>query len=397
MGSSESPPEKQLLFVAYDFPPGVGIGGAIRSANFARYLPESGWRPQVVSLDWGQARKQGVVRLKSWTPWHRPYELVPYGWAWALRRYLRKTREAYDLVYVSCPPFPHAMVVAKYAQKRRIPLVVDFRDAWSLDPYQEGSRLKRWLYRHVFPGMEERLISSVDHLILNTPSALRAYRDRYPAMAQRMSCLPNGFDSSAYPMALPVMDEPEMRLVYAGRFGIGARSPSNLLAGMRLAVEEGCRISMEIIGNQPSGIAQAVSGYDLDGVVTLVDQIPYEQAVSKMCNAGVLVLVQATSDASHQAVAGKTYDYLRTGRPVLYIGPPGDNRDLVDRYVGRSVCPADNPQSIAAALQTLYDEWQAGELAKPRLHPEVPLLFDRKLLTAQLADRLDSLLATGSR
>ena len=60
------------------------------------------------------------------------------------------------------------------------------------------------------------------------------------------------------------------------------------------------------------------------------------------------VLVQAPTDGIVQAVAGKTFDYLRAGRPVLAIGPDGDNLDLVRRHAWRHECPADTPETIAA-------------------------------------------------
>ena len=54
-----------VLFIAYDFPPTTGIGAALRSASFARYLPEFGWRPTVVALDSGQPEKTGIVNRQG--------------------------------------------------------------------------------------------------------------------------------------------------------------------------------------------------------------------------------------------------------------------------------------------------------------------------------------------
>ena len=148
---------RNVLFIAYDFPPGRGVGSGLRSAYFVRALADFGWQPSVVSLDGGQAEQAGVVRLPSTTPWQRPYEVTPYGWAHALHRWLKATPGfGWDLVYVSCPPYPQALAAAASAARNGVPLVVDFRDAWSLDPYQEGSRLKRLLYRYLFPHLERK-------------------------------------------------------------------------------------------------------------------------------------------------------------------------------------------------------------------------------------------------
>ena len=39
---------RKVLLVAYQFPP-VGAGGVARTAKFARYLPEFGWQPHVLT------------------------------------------------------------------------------------------------------------------------------------------------------------------------------------------------------------------------------------------------------------------------------------------------------------------------------------------------------------
>lgn len=390
----------EVLFIAYDFPPGPGIGAGLRSAAFVRDLPAHGWQPRVVALDQGQASVPGVTRLPSATPWHRPYELTPYGWAWTLGRHLRRIDPAgVDLVYVSCPPFPQALAAARHARRHGLPLVVDFRDAWSLDPYQEGSRLKRWLYRHVFPRWERELLQQTDLLLLNTPSALAAYQAHYPALAGRMAWLPNGYQDSDFPVPAPTPPaDDELVLLHAGRFGIGARAPDRLLQALAEVRRQGLRVRLDILGVQPAWLAQRVADAGLGDAVRLCGQVPYREAVVRICAAHVLVLVQAPSMASIQAVAGKTYDYLRAGRPVLAIAPPGDNLELVQTSAARHECPDDEPRAIAAAIAQLYADWRAGRLpAAAQVDPGFRARFEREALSGELAGHFDRLLGGGRR
>jgi len=388
---SASSSRKRVLFVAHDFPPGAGIGGGLRSASFTCHLPSFGWLPKVFALDAGQERVPDVVRLKSLTPWRRPYELGPYGWACALHRHLRRIDETFDLVYVSCPPFPQAFAAAAFARRRKLPLVVDFRDAWSLDPYQEGSRLKKLLYRHLFPSMERALLGRADLLILNTSSALVAYQTLYPRYAHKMCWLPNGFDETAFPEASPAVGGDELVLIHAGRFGIGARSPSNLLSAIAMARQDGCRVRLEILGDQPDSARAEIAACGVGGAVTMLPQISYQEAVAAMSAAGVLVLMQAPSNAAVQAVAGKTFDYLRAGRPILYIGPPGDNLDLVRSYAARHEHPTDAPRAIADAIARLCEAWQRGELSEGHVDAAFASRFERRVLAGRLAGHFDHL------
>jgi len=383
---------RSVLFIAYDFPPAAGIGSGLRSAYFSRYLPEFGWQPSVVALDSGQSQAPGVVRLASPTPWRRPYEVTPYGWAFALHHYLRQCDGAFDLIYVSCPPYPQALAAATFARHRKLPLVVDFRDAWSLDPYQEGSRLKRLLYRHLFPSMERRLVSQADLLILNTPSTLRAYQALYPERAGAMACLPNGYDETAFPVEQPQISGDVLVLLHAGRFGIGARSPANLLSGLALARQRGCQVRLEILGEQPDVVGEQIQTAGLGLVVKLHGQVSYEQSVAAMCAAGALVLVQAPSTSVVQAIAGKTFDYLRAGRPILAIAPLGDNLNLIRRHSGRYEQPIDEPEAIAEAIIRLYEDWRRGALAAQQVDQAVTELYERRALAARLADHFEHVL-----
>jgi glycosyltransferase involved in cell wall biosynthesis len=386
---------RDALFIAYDFPPGAGIGAGLRSASFVRHLPSFGWRPTTLALDAGQDPSSDVVRLASPTPWRRPYEVTPYGWAHALGRWLaRQATGRWQLVYVSCPPFPQALTAADYARRRGLPVVVDFRDAWSLDPYQEGSRLKRLLYRTLFPRLERRLLARSNLLLLNTPSALGAYQALYPQWSRRMAYLPNGFDEQVFAgqPGLREHGDTVMRLMYAGRFGIGGRSPDRLLGALALAVSRGCRLRLDIVGRQPEGLLPAIRTAEAAGLVRAVDQVDHPRAVDMMCTADALVLIQAASRGRVQAVAGKTYDYLRSGRPILAVAPEGDNLDLIRRYAHVYETADDTIEAMADALERLYRRWQAGEIAVPvEPAPAFVERFERRALTGELAAHFDRL------
>ena len=388
---------RNVLFIAYDFPPGRGIGAGLRSAYFVRHLPAFGWNPDVVALENGQTGQPDVVRLASATPWQRPYEVTPYGWAFALRRWLKASRgRRWDLVYVSCPPYPQALAAAAYARRQALPLVVDFRDAWSLDPYQEGSRLKRALYRYVFPHLERRLLSGTSLLLLNTPSALAAYQGAYPEQAPRMAHLPNGFDEAAFTGCRGPAEgnDRAMHLLYAGRFGIGGRSPQRLLDALEQSRSRGCQLVLDIVGRQPAGVMVEIGAAEAAGLVRTFDEVAYTRATEMMCQADGLALIQAPSAGSVQAVAGKTYDYLRSGRPVFAVAPEGDNLALIRTHASAFESSNDSVGDMTDALERLYRRWHAGEFNDAgQPDPEFVARYERRALTRELASHFDRLAA----
>ena len=85
-------------------------------------------------------------------------------------------------------------------------------------------------------------------------------------------------------------------------------------------------------------------------------------------------------------VAGKTFEYVRSGRPVLGIVPSGDNHALVEQHaaIHRLVSPSD-PAAVAAAMCELADghPWPTREPGPGFA------MYERRTLTARLAELFD--------
>lgn len=390
---------RKLLMIAFDFPPLGGVGGGLRSFKFARYLPEHGWQPRIVAFGEtppNELLDLEIIRLTGWTPWSQPYEVRAYGWGLAIARRLRALTRDCDLIYISCPPFPPAALIAQLGRPD-LPLVIDLRDAWSLDPYQEGSRLKRLLHRTLFPAWERLLFKRVDLLLCNTPSMLAAYRDSYPWLAKRMHWLPNGYDERDFADQTPAYrpaGRERLRLLYTGRFGIGARSPSRLLAALRQANTRGWHIELEIVGAQFPDIQTELAAASAAGWLRVEPAVPHQQAIARMCQADALLLFQANTQARVQAIAGKTFEYLRSGRPILAVTPAGDNRRLVERWAGQAEFAEDDTESLLAALGRLWQRWSRGEFDHSAdRHPDYAAQYERLALSQRLAEHFERLAA----
>jgi len=393
----------KVLFIAYDFPPCPSIGGSLRSEKFVKYLPEFGWEATVLSLSRHHAgvkeKYPHVNRVRSLTPFSRPYEVAPYGWLLPVYQKGRNLfrSNTYDLIYVSCPPFPQTIAAAKLKRSACIPLVLDFRDAWSLDPYTEGSRLKKVLYKILFPSMEKMVLSQTDRLIVNTPSAFRAYLKKYPMLSGCMHMIPNGYDEQDFTNYRPIASGNQMNILYMGRFGVGARDPLPLLKAFRLLIDRDLHVCLHIIGDNRPALSKQVNELGLDHHVRLTGQIPHKNAIETMANFDVLLLYQQRSMAAITPIAGKTYEYLRAGKAILAILPPGDNLNIIHKYAAREVTVSDHNESqIFKGFLELYQDWKNGNLSlymPPADHFEK---YSRQNLAACLTSVFDDMVKKGN-
>jgi glycosyltransferase involved in cell wall biosynthesis len=390
---------KKALLVTYDFPPCSAPGAAMRTEKLAQYLPEFGWDVAVLCRDEGRAQNRGepaaarpeVVRIRTPISPRLSYQLGAWVWARRMlpraRALLREARP--DLVYASGPPFPHVLSAVRLAGEAGIPVVVDFRDAWSLDPHSSGGRIKqaakRGLCRWVYPRFEQWIFESADAIILNTPSMRRAYAARFDRAEPRLHLVPNGFDDGDFqePVEIPPRERP--LLLYCGRLSsVGGRSPEALLRGVRAVIDAGRPIDLLILGDDSAALRRYVRRFGLQGSVRTRASLSNREAIRTMRAADILIVYQAPSRSEVTPVAGKTFEYLRSGRPILAVVPPGDNADLVRRYAAvYALVTTEDPASVAAGIRDLLN--RAARAVSTTPDPEFLETYARRHIAERVA------------
>ncbi len=396
---------RRVLMVCYYFPP-ISAAGTHRTVGFVRWLRHFGWSPVVLTVD------------KSRIPWEPRTEQVPpdvevvRSFEWNLQRVLggltgllnslrrlfglpRRSSPFYrwclpdpqiawlstfrgallarhcDCVYVSCSPFSSALSGCLIKLGTGTPLVLDFRDAWAPNPHASRHPVRTRL----LSALEAWVVRTCDTLILNTPGAERLYRQKYPAHAHKMTCIPNGFDD----MNLPVERPPGDRFVimHVGDF-YRSRKPDRLLDGL-IAIGNPL---IEFV--QVGPVFDSYARYKDKLPIRIIDRVPHVEAMALMRSASMLYLCQGWEAGlrSDVAVASKTYQYLATGLPVLADCPPGDNADVIRRYATKAWVPTSpDAEQFAKAVTEAYAS--RGQL-RPGVSPAFVQAFDRRHLTADL-------------
>ena len=227
--------KKKILIIAYYFPPFGGVP-VQRTLKFIRYLPEYGWNPFVLTVlngydhfhpkDHSLLRKipdgVEVIRtreiniiarvvkfIRSKVPeeftnkivWLRkqlynsllfPDEKncwIPGAICKGLRLLLKQDIE---VIYASGYPWSAFLVGAILSKFKGIPLILDFRDAWTLNP--------RPLWDNHFQRFwENKVLLQASKVIFATNVMREGYIDRYPWIDRRkFITITNGYDSADF-------------------------------------------------------------------------------------------------------------------------------------------------------------------------------------------------------
>lgn len=273
--------------VAYHFHPDLAVG-AMRSVKFAKYLPEFGWEPHVVTVDADRYERLDATPLPFPCNVHRSGQwptiaalgsrlaraiipsrrnpggsadgavgTLPSGGAvWTLpsgfwkrlvvmlsmmpdlqvgwlvpgaRLAIRVARTAQvDAIYTSGPPHTGHLVGWIASLATGLPLVCDFRDPWSTRGFPQGPGLAS-LFRRTDRWLESRVVRRARLLIAST-SSIRAglVAAHGPAFETKSATIINGFDAEDFRADNGSEAAPfagAISFVYAGSL-YGGREPS---------------------------------------------------------------------------------------------------------------------------------------------------------------------------
>lgn len=408
-----------VLIISYLYPPSREMG-AIRSSEFVKFLPGFGWQPIVVAgrdgFGMSRTKEKGIFRpgpiIVEWLmEWFKksgrrvgPFKFQPetgivqssssFGlvlgrlaitWLhlwWAIKAIFLaiKLTHAYRarIVYVNCGPFAQVItgVVTKLVTGR--PLVLDFRDAWSLDPYGLFS-----FTGLVWANFWEWLVFRFTNLLVVTsPSAKLAYEKKYSFLKGRVALIYNGYDEDLFASCdFGQAQYPQPTIGYGGTIYI-ERIRSFLPA---LASTPG--VALNIYGRifSPDRFWQLIKSHNLMDRVNFRGFMSRPELFREMLRLRALLVTQDhATKSSVTPIAGKTFEYLRLGKPILAIMPEGDNAKLLRDFPQAVVVTSDEVTKLTAALQSVLKKKQLANLeARDLVKP-----YYRLSLTQELAERL---------
>jgi glycosyltransferase involved in cell wall biosynthesis len=379
---------KRVLIITYFYAQPYNVGGAIRVQKFVRYLPEFGWHPIVLTTPTQippDAHQAGSAQFVGISPilFAKKHPIISsYTWLLpATRAAVRiAEREQADVILANCGPFVASLVGVHVTGRTGVPTLADFRDAWSFNPYGGGARQPSEI-------MESYVLRRIQFLTTTTPGTTQEYVNRYPFLEPKIQTLYNGFDEEAFPSTRPRPFD-HFTIVSAGAL-YAERQPDLLLKAMRQLPER--QIRLVVMGTSATDVEQLAARYGVSGAVTFLGRLSHREALREMCRAQMLLLLQGPTTMRCTPIAGKTFEYIRSGLPILAILPEGDNANFLREHASQAyVITSYSVADIAEAMDQCYNDWQAGSLRVQR-DSGWEASFNRREITRQMAILLDDL------
>ena len=409
---------KQLLAISWEMPPLSGPR-AIQVTRTLAALAARGWSSRVIcfqprsnryhqdhqvsleALSGGLASRIGVPSPEEWFPVRALWRLAPplkrfpdekRVWMPAALGAARRALQAApaNAIVSFAQPFTDHLIGLQLHQDTGLPWVAHFSDPWADSPYLPGGAAAR----QRAAAWEKAVIGAATRVVFVSRRTRERVMAKYPGTwAAKADVVPQAFDPAPAGGPAPPPDGSRpMRIVYAGRFYDGIRTPLALLDALaRLHAQSPLagRVEVEFIGADMETYIARAERLGLTPIVSFSGRLSPADARARAATADALLVIDAPASDGGLFLPSKLIEYLPMRRPILGLTPPDGPSDELIRELGYRTVPPDDAGAIAAAVGDLLRAHTSGRLVPSLQHDTVAARFSVDATTDKFAAVLE--------
>ncbi len=296
-----------------------------------------------------------------------------------------------SLVLATGPTFVEFIAAMVLGASYRVPYVLDYRDEWSECPFDfvlKGRSNRFW---------ESRTLSRAALVTFTTEAQRQHQIERFPVLARaRSAVLPNGWDnlaSASDHAPAPVENTGVPTIAFLGNLSSYTSLPT-FLAALRDAVgmrpDLAGRIRLVFVGMKDPELRDALTAFPVSGLLESRDQVPLSEAQGIMRRSDALLLLNPRDFSRY--IAGKTFEYAASGRPILVYGEAGETARLLSGYPAATIVRGGDGAGLATALDRV-----ARRAPVPAVDPDFIKGMSRTERSRAHVDLLEAVIAGASR
>ncbi len=395
---------KSLLLIASHLPPNSG-GGVFRPLSFLKNAPANQWACEAFALDFPVDNPEaGKLLLKS-IPSQIPVTRIPLNSltpSWALspridggfnnslnmfQAVIQQASSKPDVVLATGPSF-NSFLSGYYLSKFfRSPLVLDYRDEWTLCPFSWIEKDQMNLF------FEKKCCQHAKKIIFTTQTHLERHQQKFPEIpAGRRIVIANGFEESDF---IDITNTTPRKnnyftLSFIGNLGQHAL-PDKFLHHLEELLTESPelinRLRIVFAGNKSEKASVLLNNFKFPQVIEQFDHMSKSEAVRMMNQSDALLILAGQGMSSY--IPGKLFDYLASKKPILFFGETGEASNIINQLNAGLVVEPGN--------HTLFNQHITDLINKTVMVDKVCIdnwlpLYSRKALAETLFNTLNQLI-----
>jgi len=375
--ASKASKAPKALIITYYWPPSGGAG-VQRWLKFAKYLPESGWEPVILTVDPDYAAypvtdsslekeipdSLRVFKTKAtdyFTIYKKDKSKIPTaGFANSVNntlkgkimRFIRGNffipdprkgwnrhafKKACGLIetegiqHVITTSPPHSTQLIGLKLKQKYPSLIwtaDLRDPWT-DIYYYNLFYPTFISKAIDSSYEKKVLKNADRIITVGKSLMESYMSKEASVASKTTIIPNGYDEEDFK---DHNDSPPEKFTISYTGTLSDTYPvAGFLGALKLFKSKGNDFFVRFVGTVSPGQQELIISQAGTENVEFISYTDHKSAIRYMTQSSLLLLIIPEHKSSKSIITGKVFEYIATGKPILCLGPSdGDAASVIN-------------------------------------------------------------------
>ncbi|NOQ25217.1 MAG: glycosyltransferase [Bacteroidales bacterium] len=424
---------KKVLIITYYWPPSGGAG-VQRWLKFAKYLPEFGIEPIILTVDSENASYPQidtslendissdlkVFKTKSFEPLNLLSGLfgkksVPYGgftnvnkksFLQTILRFVRgnffipdarigwnkfaykKAKEIIseyniDTVITTSPPHSTQLIGLKLKKNLNVNWIADFRDPWT-DIYYYKDLLHTNFVKGIDKKKERQVLEKADKIITNCESNKTLLENKLSdTNNNKFHVITNGFDEDDF--ITEIKNPKEFIITYSGTISENYKPETFLivLSDVKKKFPD-IEFKLRMVGNVSQDIKALIEKHNLIEIYEAVGYVQHSKLIEYLVSSTILFYIFPKTD-NDKGIAGKLFEYLAARKTIIGIGPKdGDSAKIMEECEAGKMFEREEEINLKEYFEMLVKSWEVKR--NLNLNSKDYLKYSRKNLTQSLEE-----------
>ena len=399
---------KKVLIITYYWPPSGGAG-VQRVLKFAKYLPQFGWEPHILTVENGDApiidesllddipEECKVYKTSAFEPYNiykkftgkTQDEKIPYdvllnkkpslkekislwirlnlfvpdakiGW---IPSAVKKAvdiikKENIDLIFSSSPPHTVQLIAKKTAKKTGLKWISDFRDPW-MEMLHNQQNNRFFLTKMVDSHLEKKSLKTADRVITISKGIVEDFNSK---VNNNYYIIPNGYDETDFDYSIKSENE-ELTVSYTGVMSVTRLPEMFLKSVQKLKKENQAKIKLQIAGKTCPEFESLIDKYELRENFNFLGYLSHKESTKVLMKSDLLLLVVDNIPNNKGFLTGKIFEYLGCKKNIFAVGPVnGDAHQLIKDSKSGVLLDYNDEAGTYDALLGLYKDWEEKKI-----------------------------------
>ncbi len=260
-----------------------------------------------------------------------------------------------DAIISSSPPVTSHIIARELKKKHKIPWIADLQDLWSQNHNYPYGTLRKAIDRKL------EINTLYDASTLTTVSQpliviLKKIHEKKPTYA-----IPIGFDQADM-ISKPMNLTSKFTITYTGQIYIGRQDVSKLLESIKELIDENSisisDIDIRFYGYKEAHLMKDIERLGLVHIAKQYGQVTRNEAIKRQKESQLLLLLNWEDLKEKGVYSLKVFEYLAAQRPILATG--GFGNDVVERLLEETKAGFYAPriEDIKEVLKQTYTEYK---------------------------------------